>query len=355
MILAGPIPYGLVLFGLALSACQPPPDAVSSDPSRWAESGPISISDPIAKVALAGEPYTIVALPDTQFYASTYPQIFDAQTRWIVGERAPQNLALVVHEGDLVDSDDVGQWTAAAHSMQMLDGLVPYLVSTGNHDYGLGGDGWTVTRSTLIDSYFPVSKFAQFPWFRGTFEAEHIENNYALVDVPGTTDHWLVVSLEFGPRDAVLAWADSVVKRYPSTPAMIVTHAYLYGDSSRYDHLARPTQKWNPHDYPIGSTTGAVNDGEEIWQKLILGNSNIEFVLCGHVLGGGTGRLTSIRPDGTIVNQILANYQMLPLGGGGFLRILEFAPATRSVHVRTYSPYLDEFKKDSENDFVLGY
>jgi hypothetical protein len=297
--------------------------------------------------------YTVVVLPDTQFYASTYPAIFDAQIRWIADQRLQENIAFVLHEGDLVDSDDDAQWTVAAQSMSQLDGVVPYVVSMGNHDYGPAGDGWTMSRSTTIDTYFPVSKFSGSSWFQGTLDPQHIENNYALIDSPDGP--WLVISLEFGPRDVVLDWAADILRAYPTTQAMVVTHAYLYEDNTRYDHVGRPDQRWNPHSYPIAAGAGAVNDGEEIWQKLILSHSNIQFVFSGHVIDHGTGRLTSPRPDGTSVNQVLANYQMLSLGGSGYLRLMRFSPVARNVHVQTYSPYLDTYLTDDENDFTLGY
>jgi calcineurin-like phosphoesterase family protein len=354
----------------ALAGCEPPPDSVFLHPYPWEDAAPATdaggdVGDAEATAAAGGtdagapapgQPYTIVALPDTQYYASEYPDIFDAQTRWIVGERALGNVAVVVHEGDVVDANNDTQWARADRSLGMLDGLVPYVLSTGNHDYQ--GDGWTTGRGTLIDTFFPVSRFAKQSWFKGTFDADHIENNYALIDLPGGGGQWLVVSLEFGPRDEVLAWADGVVKQYPTTPAIVVTHAYLYEDNSRYDHVASPHQPWNPHAYPFGSlptSSTSVNDGEEIWQKLIAPNSNIEFVLCGHVLDQGVGRRTDVRPDGTVVHQLLANYQMLDLGGGGYLRVMQFFPATRQVHVRTYSPYLNTSKTDPANDFVLQY
>ena len=367
-------PTGLGLLLLGLATCQRPPESIYLWPFPGQDATSIFSYDAGANADVAapsgpsadggaplpGTPYTIVALPDTQFYAAFYPDIFDAQIRWIVGERALANIAFVVHEGDLVDSDDRAQWSVATRSMQQLDGVVPYVISTGNHDYGPGGDGWTASRSTLIDSYFPVWKYAPYPWFKGTFDPDHIENSYAVIDVPNGGGQWLVISLEFGPRDAVLAWADGIAKQYPTTPAMIVTHAYLYWDNTRYDHFAHSVsgndaQRASPYVYPISTSPGAVNDGEEIWQKLVLGNSNIQFVLCGHVLDKGVGRLTSTRPDGTTVNQILANYQMNDLGGGGYLRVMQFFPATRTVHVRTYSPYYDNFKTDPDNDFELGY
>ena len=95
--------------------------------------------------------------------------------------------------------------------------------------------------------------FEQYPWFKGTFEPGHIENSYQLFDVPNGGGRWLVIALEFGPRDEVLAWADGIAKQYADTPAMVVTHAYLYDDDTRYDHVARPHQAWNPHGYYDGA------------------------------------------------------------------------------------------------------
>ena len=234
----------------------------------------------------------------------------------------------------------------------MLDGVVPYVLAAGNHDYATGGGHRPA--ASMINAYFPVAMFEQYPWFKGTFEPGHIENSYQLFDVPNGGGRWLVISLEFGPRDVALAWADGIAKQYADTPAIVVTHAYLYDDDTRYDHIARPNQSWNPHDYYEGPP-GGVNDGEEMWQKLVLGNSNIRFVLSGHVLNSGVGRLTSERPDGTFVHQILANYQNMGAGGDGFLRVMQFFPAERQLHVRTYSPSMNVFRTDPENEFVLGY
>jgi hypothetical protein len=297
-------------------------------------------------------PFVVVAMPDTQFYAAKYPAIFDAQTNWIAQQSRVSNLAFVLHEGDIVDNDSDAQWAPAAASMHRLDGIVPYVLSAGNHDYS--GSGWSASRVTLIDNYFPVSTFASYSWFKGTFEPNHIENNYELFDVPGG-GQWLIISLEFGPRDSVLAWANAMAKKYASTPAIVVTHAYLYEDDTRYDHTSGRSQKWNPHSYPIDMAPGDVNDGEEIWQKLILGNSNIQFVFCGHVVDRGVGRLLSVRPDGTTVVQILANYQMLPQGGSGYLRIMEFFPSDRSVHFQTYSPFLGTYGTGPDSDFFVEY
>ncbi|HEY0870989.1 MAG TPA: metallophosphoesterase [Acidothermaceae bacterium] len=349
------------LLSLALGvACEPPgSEMLANDQSAGARVDPAQpySTDPFARASRRREsPYAIVVLPDTQYYAARYPAVFKAQTTWIVQQRGARAIAFVVHEGDLVDTEDVAQWSVASDSMDILaDARVPYVLSMGNHDYAVGPSGWPTGRSTMIDQFFPVARFSGNSWFYGTLDPAHIENSYAVLEVPDTEAHWLVVSLEFGPRDAVVKWADEVLKRHSRLPAIVVTHAYLYDDGTRYDVVRRPDQKWNPHRYPIVTQPGGVNDGEEIWQKLILPNPNVEFVLCGHVLGKGVARSTSTRPDGTIVHEILANYQTLPIGGGGYLRILTFFPDSRVVHVETYSPYLAVSKTDGANDFYLPY
>jgi 3',5'-cyclic AMP phosphodiesterase CpdA len=294
--------------------------------------------------------FTVVTLPDTQYYAARHPEILQAQADWIAREHLRRGLAFVVHEGDIVDRDVPAQWRAAASSLHRLDGVIPYVLAPGNHDYTRSGDH--ITRHTLLDAFFPESTFRGTTCPEGTFEPGRIENSCRLIDTPAGP--WVVLSLEFGPRDAVLAWADALAKKYAFLPVIVVTHAYLASDDTRYDHLTRRDQPWNPHRY-LRETPGGVNDGEEMWRKLIVGNDNILFVLCGHDLVDGVGRLTSVRPDGTKVHQLLANYQTAALGGQGYLRLMEFAPERRRVRVRTYSPYLDRFKTDPANDFTLTY
>jgi len=71
----------------------------------------------------------VVVLPDTQFYAAAYPEIFRAQTKWIADNRDSANLVAVLHEGDLVDDPtSLAQWQVASDAFATLDGVIPYLV-----------------------------------------------------------------------------------------------------------------------------------------------------------------------------------------------------------------------------------
>jgi hypothetical protein len=311
--------------------------------------------------ARAPQHYSIVVLPDTQYYASKWHDVFTAQTRWVLDNRDAERIAFVLHTGDIVDGDTPDQWSVAAGALHLLDNQVPYVVTAGNHDYGTFAD-----RMGMGNMYFPAAQLAELPGFVDTFEPDHVENSFSVFTVPGG-GRWLVIALEFGPRDEVLAWADRVLKLLHEVPAIVITHAYLYHDGTRYDHVGSPAQSFNPHAYLMAGQPGTtINDGEEIWTKLVAPNSNVKLVFSGHDVSGvgippgTTARLTSTRADGTRVHQILANYQTCTSpscdevhGGNGFLRIIRFFPETRSLSVSTYSPYLDQSLTDPGNAFAL--
>jgi hypothetical protein len=368
----------LVAGGVALmmaAGCEQPPDSLAptvapedssvGEPPWGPDAGPApdGASDQIPPLP---DDYSVVVLPDTQYYASSWPDIFMSQARWIVENHADQRIAFVLHTGDLVDEDLPVQWDIASRALHLLDGVVPYVVAAGNHDYRDLAD-----RVGMVNLYFPPAGFATNPWFGGTFEVGHIENSFSLINAGGA--RWLVISLEFGPRDEALTWADSVLKVFSDRPAIIITHAFLYHDNTRYDQHALPSQPYAPHTYlMMGQGRTTINDGQEMWQKLIVPNPNVKMIFSGHDVSGddtppGTaGRLTSTRPDGSRVHQILANYQTCTVkpcttslqgtlvhGGNGYLRLLRFSPAAGTISVTTYSPYIDKWLVGPTNQFVL--
>jgi hypothetical protein len=339
-----------------LSGCgdEGPESPLGPDASVLDGAGPPSMDDGT---------FTVVVLPDTQFYANNYPDFFEKQAEWIVAQKEALRIAFVLHEGDVVDFEERRQWDNAARSLHRLDMKVPYVLAAGNHDIME-----TTRAAPMMNEYFPVATFMAQPWFKGTFEPDQIQNSYQIFPVNGQM--WLVVVLEFGPRDEVLAWAKQILAQYPTTPAIIVTHAYLYLHDQRYDWVKYPpgpmaTQFWGPHDYML---PGSINDGEEMWQKVVSQASNVKFVLSGHVpYVGAVSRLRSVRPDGTHVHEILANYQSCfsesprcvdaegkrTMGGWGYLRIMRFDPARHRVSVQTYSPVRNDFLRDAANEFEV--
>lgn len=293
--------------------------------------------------------WRFAVLPDTQVYTVSYPELFEAQTRWIAENAERWNIRFVLHEGDVVNDNAEAQWDVAERALRRLDGRVPYVVALGNHDYGPRGSA--SDRTTPFVQRFPFPELAARPGFGGVFEEGRADNSYHLFDTPSGT--WLVLALEFGPRDAVVEWASEVLSRHPATPAILVTHAYTYYDGTRYDRTARPDQRWSPHEYGVAKLDGGVNDGEALHRKLVRRHDNVQLVLSGHVLGTGTARSTSAQDGGSEVHELLANYQHRSRGGDGYLRLIEIDARTERIRVRTYSPALDAWRAGADDSFDL--
>ena len=294
--------------------------------------------------------WSLVILPDTQLYAQEYPGLFHLQTQWVLENKAKHNIAYVLQNGDVTNRNTEIQWQRASQAFARLDGKVPYAISLGNHDLGPGGS--TKDRTTLAHRYFPASRFQAWPTFGPPMEPGKIDNTFHTFTAAG--QRYLILCLEFGPRNEALEWANHVVQRHPAHKAIIMTHAYLYSDSTRYDWAAKKdAQKWNPHAYPLAAIDTTVNDGQEMWDKLIRRHPNIFMTINGHVLNDGLGFLTSKADAGNNVHQILVNYQMLPVGGGAWLRILRFDPDAQTIAVRDYSPLYEQFNTDPANQFTI--
>jgi hypothetical protein len=294
--------------------------------------------------------FTVAVLPDTQFYACAYPDIFESQERWIVEQRATRGIALAVHTGDIVDQNVRAQWDVAASSLHQLDGLVPYMLATGNHDVVEG-------RESLIDSYFTPDDGAAGDHAPSPRDPERFDNTWLTIELAGRT--WLFIGLEFAPRAEVVRWAAAVLEQNADLPAVLFTHAYLYSDGTRYDRRVQPPQPFHPDQYALTPEQG-ISDGEDLWRALVEPHENVRLVLSGHVVPDGTARSIATRTSGSRVHQVLANYQQCEFcpcaeveGGGGYLRLLEFDAGAERVAVSTYSPYRDDSLDDDENAFTL--
>jgi DNA repair exonuclease SbcCD nuclease subunit len=291
--------------------------------------------------------WSIVVLPDTQYYARSYPESFAAQTAWIRDQADALDLQFVLHAGDVTDDNSAAQWQVARDAFDAIEGDVPYVLAPGNHD--LGDRGSTRTRDTLLHDYFPPSAAMAQRGVGGLFDPARLDNSWHLFETPDGP--WLVLALEFGPREQVVAWADGVLAAHPDVPTILLTHAYLYSDDTRYDVETRPDQEWSPHDYGVRDLPGGVSDGEALYQALVRRHDQIDLVICGHVLNDGIGRLTSPQDGGGVVHELLADYQVRELGGEGYLRVLTFS--ADGVDVRTYSPVTGAYLDDVDNRFSL--
>jgi len=309
---------------------------------------------------VAGEPpkpekgsFTVAVLPDTQNYSERYPQTYVAQTTWIVENQRDRNIASVLHLGDITNNNKREEWENAVKAMRVLDGKVPYFMVPGNHDYGPGGG--CQDRTTLLNEYFPVGQFRERPTFVAAYDKEPDRVENAAYKFSAEGRDFLVLALEFGPRRDVVRWANEVAAKHPARAAILITHAYMYDDDTRYDWKKYGAkQTWNPHNYPVAKTTSNdINDGQELWDGLVSKHGNFILTLNGHVLHDGLGRTVTATPGGRDVHQVLVNFQMRPKGGDGWLRLLEFRPDGKTVAVYDYSPTRNERNESPQNQFVM--
>lgn len=296
----------------------------------------------------------IILLPDTQYYAEKYPEVLDSQINWIV--RNSKDIHLVIQQGDLTQNNNEKEWAIVQQAFQKLNNKLPYVVGLGNHDMGSGPGKFADVRNTsLYNKYFTYQQMSQLPGFAGVFEQGKTDNAYYMLETGKVK--WLVMTLEFGPRNAVLDWANQIVSSHPDRLVVINTHSYMYSDSTRQG----VGDSWRPQAYGVGKDTGAdaVNDGEQIWEKLVKKHSNIRFVFSGHILNSGVGTLVSINDAGYYVYQMLANYQSevkgSVRGGNGWLRILDMDFKRKQLTVTTYSPFVNQYMDHPAHRFVIRH
>lgn len=294
----------------------------------------------------------IVLLPDTQTYAEKYPAVLDSQIRWIL--KNEKNIDFVLQQGDLTQNNNNKEWKIIQEAFSSLNARVPYVLAAGNHDMGSADGKFADTRnSALFNQHFPAAKMETLPGFAGVAEAGKMDNAYYLFQTGSI--NWLVLTLEFGPRNSILNWAGSIIEKFPGHSVIINTHSYMYSDSTRQG----PGDSWRPQNYGVGKdkADSAVNDGEQIWEKLVKKFPNTRFVFSGHVLNTGVGTLISVNDAGYPVYQMLANYQEgvkgSVMGGNGWLRIVDLDFKKKTIKVSTYSPFINQYKTEAAHNFII--
>jgi hypothetical protein len=285
----------------------------------------------------AGSDFTVVVLPDTQFYAQSFPQIFDAQLQWIADQKDARNIVYVAQLGDCVEEGDNGgdpsEWLVADAAFGLIEDPVatalpdgiPYGIAVGNHDQSPFGDAGPGT-TLFYNQFFGESRFLGRAYYGGHFGTDN-DNHVDFFSASGMD--FVVVYMEYdtNPDAAVLAWADGLLATHSDKRAIVVSH-YLINNSGDFG-----------------------NQGQEIYDAL-KSRPNLFLMLGGHRSG------EAVRMDvfaGSTVRTVLSNYQNRSQGGEGWLRIMEFSPANDEIRVSTYSPWLQAFETDASSQFTLAY
>ncbi len=276
---------------------------------------------------LLASDFMLAVLPDTQYYSESHPEIFASQTQWIADNVDEENIVFVSHVGDVVDNaDQLTQWLNADAAMDQLDGVVPYSVAPGNHDFI---DLDTHNGPNNFVGVFGSARYEDESWYGGASPDQL--NHYQRFSAEDLD--FLHLTLEWEPRPGAISWAQGILDANPGIPTIVTTHAYLDGSGSRFDNAESPD--------------GA--DAEELFQSLITVNPQIFLVLGGNY--HDEAHNVSFNDAGLPVLELLTNYQTRSNGGDGYLQLLNFRPDLNRIDVTTYSPSQDDFETDNDSEF----
>ncbi|WP_342640293.1 Ig-like domain-containing protein [Rhodoligotrophos ferricapiens] len=311
------------------------------------------------RVRVTGEnAYTIAVLPDTQDYTNpSNVQTFKNMTTWLVDNKDSLNIEFVVHVGDITtNNSDSSHWPYAEEAIRILDGEIPYSLLPGNHDQNTGN---AANHSTdpLDIRFSPEKQAAVNPTFGGVYDQEpdRSANNYHTFTAPDGTK-WLVLSLEFGPRDDVIRWAGEVIEDHLDHRVILANHSYMNW-GGRHDATGNPLYAEGAgYDYGIGNSPEGANDGETLYRELVQKYPNVTFTFSGHIFGDGAETLVSYDQFGNPVYQMMVNYQngvsseiQQGNGGNGAIRLVTIDPENGSIYTSTYFTELDDYLDGSRD------
>ncbi|WP_281889780.1 S-layer homology domain-containing protein [Paenibacillus sp. YYML68] len=260
--------------------------------------------------------YSFVWMSDTQYYSESYPHIYQSIVKWIAEKKDEMKIKYVVHTGDLVDeADKAYQWAEASKNMKVLeDASIPYGVLAGNHD--------VAGKSGAYDYYwqhFGEERFKRQETFGGSYDNNR--GHYDLISSHG--NDYIFVYMGWGIGDAEIAWMNEVLQQHPDRMAVLSFHEYLLVSGNRA---------------PIA---------DKIFEQVVVPNKNVVAALSGHYHDAEL-LVDQIDDDGDgtpdrNVYQMLADYQGGPEGGQGYIRLMQFDIDNNKLHMKTYSPYLDDY------------
>lgn len=268
--------------------------------------------------------YTFAWETDTQYYNDD-EKIYHHQLAihdYLLRVREKMNLQYLFHTGDIVDKiDNAEGWVRADETYKKLDDAkLPYGVLAGNHDVGHHNNDYS-----KYSKYFGKDRYENNPWYGGSYKNNR--GHYDLISAGG--QDYIILYMGWGPGDDEIKWMNDVLAQYPERIAFIELHEYML-------------------------TTGGLGPiPQRIYDEVIATNPNVRAVMSGHYHDAHT-RVDEFddNGDGTpdrTVTQMLFDYQGLPEGGLGYLRLMHFDNEQGRMTVRTYSPSLKDYDSEDES------
>ena len=286
--------------------------------------------------------FTVVVYPDSQNEVdngAARALVWQKQNQWVVNNKTTLNIVAVLGVGDIVNEpSDTAYTTATENGYNLIDKAgIPYLSIVGNHDYP--NFDLSQRDSSKYDQYFGPFRYAGKQWYLGGYPAQSNANMAIAFDVGSRK--YLVIGLEVFPRFPVVSWAESVINANPDREVILVTHAYLKTDGTRY--VANDA----------GADPNTTYTGQGLWDGFIKSNSRIFMVLGGHDICSPTDAyLINTGTNNNPVRQIFTNHQCYP--DNGSVLLLKFKPSSGIIEAIPYSTNL-EMNDPESTPYTLPY
>lgn len=269
--------------------------------------------------------FTFAVESDTQYYNEDYEGnpnkdvdgVYQYQLdihNWVLANRERMNIQYLFHNGDIIDDEpNVPEWENADAAYRLLDDAdFPYGLLAGNHDVGhLSGD------YTKFSQYFGENRYIDNPWYGESYQDNR--GHYDLITIDGID--FIMIFVGWGIGDEEIEWMNQVLAQYPERKAILNFHEYLLASG------------------------GMGEEPQRIHDEVVAKNDNVCMVLSGHYHNAYTRVDTFTKEDGTErkVYNLLFDYQGLPQGGLGYMRLMHFDTVNDKMIVRTYSPSLNDY------------
>ena len=273
--------------------------------------------------------YSFAVVGDTQHVTQNNPQNLSKIYQWLLDNRESKKIQHVLGLGDITNANETAQWETAQAAISLLNGKLPYILIRGNHD-----------NSANMNKYLGVPAYYEqlaSTGESGVFEEGKFDNSYTTLTVGA--HKYLIIGLDFGAKDNVLQWANSIVGKYPDHKVIVLTHGYLVNTGERLNTGVAAC----PSSYD-----STLNDANDMWERFISLHENIFLVLSGHKAADDIVSVQHVGVNGNIVTEFLINPQTLDLkyksmGGLGLVAMFYVSEDGSKISVQYYSTIHDKF------------
>lgn len=280
--------------------------------------------------ALPEYAYSIAVIGDQQTQLYRFSDTLHFTYDWLLANKDTKKIAYVVNVGDYTQTvtGKKSEFELAINQFKRLSGNIPLIVARGNHDlpaYHNQYLNYTGYTSDIVGKY-----------------------NDELVDIYktariGDTDY-LFISLDYGPTDEVIEWANKVTEEHPNHKVIVATHSYMSNDGTTTDE----------NDGASPSLHGYPNNGKTLWEKYVSKHENILLVLSGHVDSDFIRATKAVGENGNVVTQMLIDQQGVDLDvPTGLVCMLYFSEDGNIVNTQYYSTVRRQYFRIEDNNYTM--